>query len=282
MRRIALAAIVAAATVGMGSSRAQADTIQFQQGFETDNSGWNVFGGQYDAARVASGTNGVASSSGGFHALASQNDLDNNGGSAATDWGGYSSLFPANGYRTDLDIYLDVDGGAANDTRFDWDSSINDNTGAFRRDFVFNGGFYNDSDATGSGNRFVISASNNAGRGSSFPKNPGRDPFAITSTGWYTFEHDFTMVGGVLSVDLKIFDSLDNLLNTWTLSDPSDLAAVVGGNRYGWMASSEFAALAIDNSERADFGATEVPEPASLMLLGSGLLVGHRWYRRRT
>jgi hypothetical protein len=282
MRSVATAALAAAVLVA-GSSRAQADAIQFQQGFEVDNSGWDVFGGRYDAVRVASGTGGVTSASGNFHAQAVQRDEATDDGSAATNWGGYNSVFPSNGYRTDLDIYLDVNGGYANDTRFDWDSAINNSGGGFLRDFVFNGGFYNNIDATGAGNRFVFSASNNAGRANSFPENPARDPFAITTTGWYTFEHDFRNDGGVLAVDLRIFDSLDNLLHTWTLSDPTDLIAGVGGNRYGWFPTNEFASIAIDNSERADFGgaADAVPEPASLMLLGSGLLVGFRRFRWR-
>ena len=82
-----------------------------------------------------------------------------------------------------MSVYLNVGGGFANDTRFDWDSALNDASGNFRRDFVFNAGYYNDSDATGTGPRFVISASNNAGRGSAFPKNPGRDPFGGPTRG---------------------------------------------------------------------------------------------------
>ena len=136
----------------------------FFQGFEIDNSGWNVLAGQYTATRVASGTHGVPSKTGGFHAEAGEFDLDNDSGSAFTRWGGYSSVFPVNGYTTQVDIYLNVGVGAANDTRFDFSSAINNSAGSFRRDFVFNAGFYNDTDATGSGNRFVISASTNAGR----------------------------------------------------------------------------------------------------------------------
>ena len=45
------------------------------------------------------------------------------------------------------------------------------------------------------------SASNNAARANSFPKNPGRDPFAISSTGWYTFEHHFYENAGLLAVE---------------------------------------------------------------------------------
>jgi hypothetical protein len=146
-------------------------------------------------------------------------------------------------------VYLDVAAVSTNDTRFDWDSAINDAAGNFRRDFIFNAGFYNDTDTTGSGPRFVISASNNSSPGSAFPKNPGRDPFTITETGWYTFEHHFYNRGqSVLAVDLRI-TTLDGApLNTWTLSDPTDLiGSTVGGHRYGWFDYQQFPILAIDN-----------------------------------
>ena len=139
----------------------------FFQGFETDTAGW------FSAARVTTGTHGVPSESGGFHA----EDL----GSAFTRWGGYSKTFPAGGYTTTVDIYLDIlppytTGSVMpypNDRRFDWTSAVSTPGCGHRRDFAFNAGFYTDVDLTGVGPRFVISASNNTGRGNSFPKNPG-------------------------------------------------------------------------------------------------------------
>lgn len=159
-----------------------------------------------------------------------------------------------------MDIYLDISPpymngavtGYANDTRFDWTSAIGTPDCNHLRDFVFNAGFYTDIDATGAGPRFVISASNNAFRHSSFPKNPGRDPFTIIVEGWYTFEHRFRDNGsGVLAVDLTIKDATTGTpLHMWTLSDPSDIIGVtVGGNQYGWFAQNEFSpALAFDTS----------------------------------
>ena len=47
-------------------------------------SGWDAFGGACDATRVASGTNGVTSASGPFHA---------EGGTSAGNWGGYEGSF---------------------------------------------------------------------------------------------------------------------------------------------------------------------------------------------
>jgi hypothetical protein len=243
----------------------------FFQGFETDSSGWNVFGGTNDAVRVASGTNGVTSSAGNFHAEAVTGNLELNNGSAATRWGGYNISFSAgNGYMTMIDVYLSVAGGFSNDTRFDWDSAVSHLDGSFGRDFVFNGGFYNNSDATGSGPRFVFSASNNAGRSGAFPENPGRDPFAITQTGWYTFEHFFHNVGGVLEGDLSILNSSGSALHTWTLSDPGDTAANCCGNRYGWFPLQEFSFLAFDNTLRTD-DLQPALEPGTLSLLAAGL-----------
>lgn len=240
MKRIPvlLALFGAFAVFAVAGATASTPTAFFN-GFETDTAGW--FG---SITRVASGTNGVSSAAGSYHAQAADD-------SVYTQWGGYTDTFPTGGYTTSLDIYLNTGGGYANDTRFDWDSSVSDASGNFRRDFVFNCGYYNDTDATGSGPRFVCSASNNATRNSSYPKNPGRDPYAITTTGWYTFQHNFHDNGsGVLAVDLSILDAGGNVLHTWTLSDATDIiGTTVGGNRYGWFPMNEFSFLAIDNSQ---------------------------------
>jgi len=222
----------------------------FFQSFEIDTAGW------FDAIRVPTGTNSVPSKTGAFHA--------EDGGGAFTRWGGYSKTFPPGGYTTSIDIYLDISPPYntstptipyANDTRFDWTSAISTPACGHRRDFVFNAGFYTDTDTTGAGPRFVISASNNAGRSGAFPKNPGRMPYTIYAEGWYTFEHRFRdNGGGVLAVDLTIKNALGVPLMTWTLSDSSDIiGTTVGGNRYGWFAQDEFPHLAFDTSALAGF-----------------------------
>jgi hypothetical protein len=165
----------------------------------------------------------------------------------------------------------------ANDTRFDWSSAVSTPSCGHRRDFVFNAGFYTDTDLTGAGPRYVISASTNAGRGSSFPKNPGRDPFPVNAEGWYAFEHRFYAVpptpGGVLRVDLTIKDAAGLPLHTWTLSDPSDIiGTTIGGNRYGWFATDEFPYLAFDTSALIGFQdyCTTPPSTAGAKVTGGG------------
>ena len=112
----------------------------------------------------------------------------------------------------------------------------------------------------------MFSASNTAGRGDAYPKNPGRDPFAISTSGWYYLQHDFYDAGaGVVAVDLSILNATGSTIKTWTLSDLTDIANdTAGGNRYGWFASNEFPFLAIDNSSL-----TVVPEPATMVVITS-------------
>lgn len=263
--------VVLAAAAGLMAAAASAAPL-YTNGFETNVTDWDVFARSI-ATRVASGTNGVTSASGSFHAESSAEG-------SASRWGGYNygagNAVPTvfQGYRTAVDVYLNLGGGWANNTRFDFSSAINNNSGTFKRDFIFNGGFYNDSDGSpGSGtSRFVISASNNSQPGSAFAKNPAKNPIAISTTGWYTFQHTFYDNAGVLAVDMKIFDAAATLVNSWTLSDPADLIAGVGGNRYGWFAYNQFSTLAFDNALLEITPAAAVPEPATLLLVGASLL----------
>lgn len=256
--------VVVLATATVWAGLASAAVVHFN-GFETDTAGWS------NVSRVASGTGGVTSSTGGFHATA----ISTAPGAKYTNFGGYNygagsvpTVFQA--FSTSLDIFLDVGGGYGNDARFDYSSAISAASGGFLRDFVFNAGFYNDGTGPGANtNRFVISASNNAGRANSFPKNPGRDPIAISTTGWYTFEHNFYEDTGVLKVEMNIFDASNTLVNSWLLG--SDPIAGVGGNRYGWLVNNELGTMALDNTELR-LATTAVPEPGSLALIGLGLL----------
>jgi len=210
-------------------------------------------------SRVASGTGDITSATGGWYGSAA---VDSN---AFTRLGGYSNVFPAGGYTTSADIYLDSSQADDLDLRFDWISAISDTSTppAHRRDFVFNVG----TDGLGG---FVVSAGNNSGRDSSYPANPDQNPITISNTGWYTFEHHFYDNGsGVLAVDMTIKGSAGNVINTWTLSDPSDvIGTTVGGNRYSWLANNELP-LALDTIKRSGIASadlsvskTDSPDPA--------------------
>jgi hypothetical protein len=268
------AAISVGIMLVLAVSAAFAATLFFQ-GFETDTSGWfddsnappdsglitrepsfYTNGGGY--------ANGIPSAAGGFHARVSSSDCVNDFGPGTdcygpfTLWGtnGAGSVFPSGGYVTELAIYLDVAWATTHpDVRFDWLSSINDNTGSFLRDFAFNVGTQ-PSGAAG----FYINAATNSTRGSSYPENTCPSPSAapnicrtpafITTSGWYTFRHTFHDDGsGNLAVDFTILDKDGNLVPgaSWTIYS-GDRTSSVGGTAYGWFPNEEIPDLAIDNS----------------------------------
>jgi len=218
-------------------------------GFEADLGSWSS-ATPFTAVREASGNNGIDAAVGDFYASAASGQVP------YTTWGGYNygagnavpTVFVP--YTTEIRVFLDVNGGWANDTRFDFSSAINTAAGVHRRDFVFNAGFYNDNDASpGAGSdRFIFSASTNSGRANAYPKNPGRSPVAVTVSGWYALRHRFSDVAGVLVVDLELVAPDGNRVGVWSLTDPGDMIGLIGGNRYGWIALNEFAVLAFDNA----------------------------------
>lgn len=272
--------VLAGSITAVCSNAVSAGTVLYSNGFETDTAGWTAFGGGFNATRVPSGTNGITSAAGLFHAESSASG-------SAGNWGGYNygagDAVPTAfiEYVTSVDIYLDVSNPTwANNTRFDFSSAINNSLGTHRRDFVFNAGFYDDATGPGAGtDRFIISASNNSQPGSAFAKNPDKDPIAITTTGWYTFEHHFYDNAGTLAVDMSIFDSSDALVHTWTLSDPTDLIAGIGGNRYGWFDFNQFAPLAFDNAQLTVGPFNVVPSPTGAAM-GLTMLIGFATTRR--
>ena len=204
--------------------------VPFVQTFETNPDGWR--GVVHSRAR-----GGVGEAASG----------------AFTRWGGYSNVFPAGGYTTSLDIYLDLAAtqAAGDDTRFDWSSAVSTSDCGFLRDFVFNVGFYIGTQTCTIGGdrgaRFLINGSTNASRSGANPCAPSA--IAVTSSGWYTFTHRFTERDGVLVGTLTVQGA--GVSQSWTLSTPGDLIGSVGGNRYGWFVMQEVPLLQIANSTRA-------------------------------
>ena len=194
LRTLALGAVLAAVlTAGASAAPAPAPYFNgFENASDVGTAPYASNEAMHDVDRVPSGTNGVTSADGGWHAEA------RNAGLMFTRYGGYSNVFPTGGYTTSVDFYLDTaDSPTGSDIRFDWSSAISTPAGTHRRDFVFSVG------TNGSGG-FVVSASNNT---PGWPANPGRDPFQITTTGWYTFKHSFANVGGVLVVTMSVLNS---------------------------------------------------------------------------
>jgi PEP-CTERM motif len=246
----ALPALSFGATVGCWSN-----------GFEDDTSGWftgtnNSYG---TITQAASGTGGIPAATGNYFALLTGapgseviNGHATNTG-AYTWWGGNASVFPASGFTTSLDIYLNTAGGYPSDTRFIFSSSINDQTGSYLNEYFFIGGYYG-------GNQFVIAANDSA--------SPRTNPInlTLTASGWYTFQYQFFDLAGNLAVDMNVLDAKGNRLQTWNIRDKNyDIASQVGGNGYGWFVTEDFPTLAIDNSELS------TPEPATLGFLGLGV-----------
>lgn len=247
---------------------ASAFAVSYSQGFEDDADGW------YDnVALGGSGLNGIDAKSGDYYGITNKNAGD------FTRWGGYSTLFPTGGYTTQLSIYLDMNGGWANGTQFDYTSAISGPDNNHRRDFIFSVGFYNE----GAMNQFSVTASNNSPGN---PKDPARDPLQLTAEGWYTFQHKFYDNAGVLAVDLSVLDASGASLETWTLSTPLDIIGeTVGGNRYGWFATNGFDFLAIDDARAFDNVQPtngSVPEPVTMagLFLGVAGLAGYVRRRR--
>jgi hypothetical protein len=235
------AATLAATVLAMGASAATpAAWYPYANGFENAADVGTTDQAMFNVDRVDTGTGGITSASGSHHAVAG---VDSGEPFKFTRYGGYSKTFPAGGYTTSADIYLDTaasTGGA--DLFFDWSSATSNQSGGYGRDFVFNVG-------TDGHDGFVVSASNNAGGN---PANSAH-PYPITTSGWYTFQHHFYNSGnGVLAAELTVRPlGAATPLATWTLSDPSDvIGTTVGGNRYGWLLNNELP-IALDNVTRS-------------------------------
>jgi hypothetical protein len=156
-----------------------------------------------------------------------------------TDWGNATPPdgFPTStGFTTSIEIYLDTAWADANPGQVvDWDTALGTNTGGFLQDYVFN---LCTTSAGGGG--FYISASNNAGACST-------GPTEITTSGWYTFDEQFSAVGlsnpvlvesgTVLNADAQsVFSNID---------DTGDAISGVGGPWYGWLPDEDVNGLPI-------------------------------------
>jgi len=267
-------ALAAAVLVGLTGAEAGAATI-FAQGFETDTSGWLGDGdpgtwpwGTITRVPSGGGTLGVPSASGSFHAEVTMSSVGSSG--AATRYGGYSSVWPAGGFRQSLDIYIDPDQGNVGDGWF-IDSALYDNSGAWL-------------EAGGIGARKTAEGvwslvADEDGAGYPLDTDPSTD-LDITSAGWFTIVSEWKEEAGQVARWTYVYDSGGNLLYSDTLPHPRPDLSEVGGWGYTWVGRSTAPAgftLAIDNSRL-----TTLPEPGAAALLGLGLAgLGARRRSRR-
>ncbi len=240
--------LVGAVAAGVVGSSALAGNV-WSQGFETDTNGW--FG---DVTRVASGTNGVASAEGGFHAIATDGN-----GAVFTRFDGYRSAWPGS-FTASIDVYLDL--AMAVGEGFDYSVAATGTDGNHQRDFILH--------ATRSAGGIQIGASNNTNFAPRLDLGSLANNYLVTASDWYTIEQVFRDAGdGTLAVDVRLLDSLGSVLFSETRNNLSDVIGTeVGGNRYGWFTFIDVeGGIAIDGNT-LDIAAVPLPTGAGLAFAG--------------
>src|ERR1700686_944046 len=134
IRRIAILTGVVLTVLGAAAAPTYANGTlsSYFNGFETNTTGWNE-----TVERVTSGSTGYAYANGITAAQGSWYARPCSGCAPFTDWGtGFNATaFPAGGFTTSLDIYLDTSYAAAHtDLRYDWDTALLGSTGEFLQD----------------------------------------------------------------------------------------------------------------------------------------------------
>lgn len=165
---------------------------------------------------------------------------------AAGSMAGNASQFAPSGYVLQIAMYLDTtvaSGPVGNDLRVDYTVAVSNalTPAVHAQDFMFNFGFYNETNSYGSGRRFIATASNNGGTGGNrgWPTNPARSPQVLAGpddSGWYNFQHRFYPAGTGWYCDLTVWsESCGNKVANWTLGPVHNLGPVdLGPPRYGW------------------------------------------------
>jgi hypothetical protein len=209
----------------------------WQQDFSVDSAGWtdNSIAPGYGQISVAGG---VATMSG-FGGSAPFSRFDK-----------YRGVWPGT-WTAEIDVYLDPAWPAG--VGFNYTVASSNATGGHRRDFIFHVGTVENYGPITT-KSLLVNGSNNSDPYANpwkLTNENGGNFYVIPAAGWYTLQHVFSDVGGVLSVDLNLLDAGNTEVWTITRSDPTDLIpSVVGGNRYAWFTFIDVpGGIQVDNHE---------------------------------
>jgi hypothetical protein len=202
-------------------------TVRFDQGFDTNTTGLSPNG-----STIALDTTPLAGET-------SYARITNAGAFTTFD-----------GYRTNLDggvvssvkVYLDT--GIASGQGFEISVAATRTNGAHLRDYIFH---ITKDISTG---QLLVGASNTTNGAPRQDLDVLQNHAAITSGGWYTFEHRmYENELGDLEVAMNVYDAGGNWVFTEVRSDPADdVGAVAGGNRYMWFTVNNVAGgIAVDD-----------------------------------
>jgi len=284
MRYLGIVAVSMVAVM-LGSAIANAETLVYNQGFETNTDGIIDYGGTVTRVASGSGTLGVTSVSGGYHAEVTLAGVYGNG--FYTRNGGYSIVWP--GYvRQSILLYIDPAAGAVDDGYF-WDPGLTKLDGTPSGTWGRGGGFGVKKTA---GDTWSLGAEDDYG-GFDWFNNTGfihtnTTALTITAAGWYKLQTEWLESTDGLWIDQrnKVFNSggtelwtdmVYGVLATTDNVTQSDIWA--GGVRYSWLGSVDgntMGVLAFDDVQAA------VPEPVTMagVMLGIGSVVTYVRKRR--
>lgn len=146
---------------------------------------------------------------------------------------GEDATFPKYGIDTSIKIYLDSNWANENPGQvIDWDVSLNNNSGSFLEDNVFNL-----CTTSNDGGGFYVSTSFGAGGCST-------GPTEITASGWYTFQIEFDPIDGNVWDTFGIQNSSGGGVFAQVV-DTGNAVASVGGPNYGWFPDEDALGLPI-------------------------------------
>ena len=145
-------------------------------------------------------------------------------------WVGNHTVFPVGGYTTSIKIYLDASWAAANPGQIvNWDIGLTGITDTYLSD-----------------NSFALTSTSAGGGG--WLLGLGTDitagPTLLTTSGWYTFNLSFTMVGGEVFSTYSVLNSASTSVFA-TTQDTGTKAAATGGVRYGWFDNEDVLGLPV-------------------------------------